>query len=1124
MFVKFVLNPFFYKIECLYKYNFRGQLMLELLLAIGLSALLLPILFVSLMSSRDNKFREAQQTQATTILKETEEAVRGVKNAGWAMLPESGTFYPVVQGSQWALVPGASSSGGFSRQVVISEVRRDPDSGAIVESGGFVDPSTKKVDITVSWTEPHSSSIDSSFYLTRNDNMSRVGGLDDFLAGSHTQTQATSSAGGRLLLEYNTKGQWCSPAFARDGTGTEITIPLPDGPPVALAASVAASTTVPNDVFVATSPNTSNSIKLAYLSTTANTSFPQSTLRGIFTLDPARYTANFPSGLGFDNNFKTNNVKLYKSSAGKLYALITTTMPDREVIAVLINDNNFANNNSNDGEYQNFEANPKIFKYWTFFNTRNYLDANTGTRSPQEDIADTGGDNNGYANGVNAHAQAGSVATDTNSGTNNNITAPFTAGSGKDRHRFWGYNFAIPSDAIIKGVDVRIDASVTNNSCASTKRIYGELSWDGGNTWTPVSDYVNVDGSLDTAYLGSSTDTWGRTWSFDNFTSPNFVVRLINVANDTDCEFRLDYVGARVYYNSMANNQSPHGHGATAISILDNTGYVASGGFLYAMDLSGIDGMSESTRINGGLPMKGCRIEMNGEDCISGCQQGGWEEFFATNDLFSVRTNTGSPVGEFVFAAVGFNANPELDIVNVSNAPNESSSPSIRSSYCGIMGSNNTNAGWKLASDLDFNSQSNTMEASNSIFVNSDGTRAYMTSNGGVDANNDGIPDSHQFYIINTTNKTSPQFISGVENGGATSGFYYGRRNLALNRPVTASSQSNPASNAVDGSLSTNWYSTSSNTQWIYVDLGAVYNIDQVLLNWASQTYARTYQIQVSNDANSWSDIYSTSSGNGGLDNLTSLTGSGRYLRVYATQRGSTSYGYRLNEITIYGLSPGQTDYNEELFPKTSLTVLNGKRAVVVGKDGYSNSKNTQEYQVLNLEATENQIKDDSAYCGGLDYNAGFNGLTAVQEADGDNFVYMISGSGTNELKIIQGGPDGNFMDTGEYTSPVIDIGYSTIFNRFTTNSLLPVNTSLSYQFAIASPSAGQTCADVNYDFTGYGGNPASRYGTTSAALWVGESGSYKNPGRCIRYRAFLSTNNYDASPELRNMIINFAP
>jgi hypothetical protein len=98
------------------------------------------------------------------------------------------------------------------------------------------------------------------------------------------------------------------------------------------------------------------------------------------------------------------------------------------------------------------------------------------------------------------------------------------------------------------------------------------------------------------------------------------------------------------------------------------------------------------------------------------------------------------------------------------------------------------------------------------------------------------------------------------------------------------------------------WASAWSDPQWIYVDLQSTYNINEVDLYWES-AYASSYQIQVSADATNWISIYSTATGIGGTNYLTGLSGTGRYVRMYGTVRG-TGYGYSLFEIEVFGTVP----------------------------------------------------------------------------------------------------------------------------------------------------------------------------------------------------------------------------
>ena len=126
--------------------------------------------------------------------------------------------------------------------------------------------------------------------------------------------------------------------------------------------------------------------------------------------------------------------------------------------------------------------------------------------------------------------------------------------------------------------------------------------------------------------------------------------------------------------------------------------------------------------------------------------------------------------------------------------------------------------------------------------------------------------------------------------------------NLALNKPVTVSSVENAGlsgANAVDGNTTTRWSSAFSDPQWIYVDLQATFNINRVKLNWEA-AYGKSYQIQVSSNAVDWTTIYSTTTSAGGIQDLTGLSGTGRYVRMYGTVRSGV-YGYSLYEFEVYG-------------------------------------------------------------------------------------------------------------------------------------------------------------------------------------------------------------------------------
>ena len=126
---------------------------------------------------------------------------------------------------------------------------------------------------------------------------------------------------------------------------------------------------------------------------------------------------------------------------------------------------------------------------------------------------------------------------------------------------------------------------------------------------------------------------------------------------------------------------------------------------------------------------------------------------------------------------------------------------------------------------------------------------------------------------------------------------------LSRSRPVTVSSvepnSAHAGANAVDGNTATRWGSAYSDPQWITVDLGASKQVNRVRLQWEA-AYGRAYRIETSPDNATWSTVYSTATSDGGVDDLT-VSGTGRYVRVYGTQRALTQYGYSLWELDVYG-------------------------------------------------------------------------------------------------------------------------------------------------------------------------------------------------------------------------------
>ncbi|GIE99320.1 penicillin acylase family protein [Paractinoplanes rishiriensis] len=124
--------------------------------------------------------------------------------------------------------------------------------------------------------------------------------------------------------------------------------------------------------------------------------------------------------------------------------------------------------------------------------------------------------------------------------------------------------------------------------------------------------------------------------------------------------------------------------------------------------------------------------------------------------------------------------------------------------------------------------------------------------------------------------------------------------NLAAAKPVTSSSaqSGHPATNVVDGSLTSRWASDWSDNQWVRVDLGTARTVSRVLVRWES-AYATAYRIETSADGTTWTQAAAVSGGNGGLDTVVFPARTARYLRLTGQTR-ATTYGFSAYELEVY--------------------------------------------------------------------------------------------------------------------------------------------------------------------------------------------------------------------------------
>ena len=213
--------------------------------------------------------------------------------------------------------------------------------------------------------------------------------------------------------------------------------------------------------------------------------------------------------------------------------------------------------------------------------------------------------------------------------------------------------------------------------------------------------------------------------------------------------------------------------------------------------------------------------------------------------------------------------------------------------------------------------------------------------------------------------------------------------NAALNRPATASSTEapgTPASAAVDGNTGTRWSSAFSDPQWLQVDLGSSQQICQVVLTW-EVAYATAFQLQTSANGTDWTTIYTTTTGTGGTQTL-NVSGTGRYLRMYGTQR-ATPYGYSLWEFAVHTEGGGTTPPPDDFWGDTS---------------DIPAAQNVLELKILNR--TNGHYPDSQVYWS-------FNGQT---HSIAEQPYFDMPANSAGRMYFYLGSPDGQYRDFIEFT------------------------------------------------------------------------------------------------------------
>lgn len=232
---------------------------------------------------------------------------------------------------------------------------------------------------------------------------------------------------------------------------------------------------------------------------------------------------------------------------------------------------------------------------------------------------------------------------------------------------------------------------------------------------------------------------------------------------------------------------------------------------------------------------------------------------------------------------------------------------------------------------------------------------------------------------------------------------------------------------------------------------------------------------------------------------------------VYVNQTGTRAYlvtaqSAILKEFFIIDIStktgnrPTLGSYEANGMNPKGVTIVTGNKAILVGTGA-------EEYQVLDIANESAPVR-----CGGLNIDAGVNGVASVLEADADAYSYIITGDASSELKIIEGGPGGRYASSGTYISSVFNPGYATSYNHLSFTANIPNQTSLTAQAAVSV-----NCIDFN--FVGPDGTSNTFYNPIGGAIPVNLSA-----GSCFKYKLYLSATDSSATPVFNDITINYSP
>jgi hypothetical protein len=189
----------------------KGFLIVELLLVFSMSAFIMTGIAAFSAVQRESLSKSINRQMAVEQIKQQLERAKSLWSQNWISLP-TGQWHTELADDKWALVAGSVPDGKFTKSLTVEPVLRDS-SGQIVDTGGYLDPSSLKVTSRAEWSDPNLNSLSEVLFLT---NYLKHGIwtediYDDFIDGTEDATDITTNPGFVQLAQTGGGGSWTKP-------------------------------------------------------------------------------------------------------------------------------------------------------------------------------------------------------------------------------------------------------------------------------------------------------------------------------------------------------------------------------------------------------------------------------------------------------------------------------------------------------------------------------------------------------------------------------------------------------------------------------------------------------------------------------------------------------------------------------------------------------------------------------------------------------------------------------------------------------------------------------------------------------------------------------------------------